>query len=94
MVAYLVGAKLNRTQVTIVTILYVVFSVVMLGVQFNILSRMAEFAVAIEAANPEQPFAAERQGRGAYVFTGIFSFTFLAGLVFMYQIRRSLKTRS
>jgi Kef-type K+ transport system membrane component KefB len=98
-VAYLVGAKLSRWQVSIITGLYAVFALTILSLLVVTFGRMIDFGTDIQAINPEHIyFASAQQGNGAFGFGSLmlwspFIGAFVAGLVFMFQIRRKAKIR-
>ena len=70
----------------------------MLSALNDILGRMISFRYQITLLNPAGPFAGGVNGRTSPVslstsapllYTGVFFCTFVAGLLFMFQIRRS-----
>jgi len=93
--AYLVGSKLTRSQVAIVTGLYSIFSIGMLIALSDILGRMLYLGASLGQLDPEGPFSEAlslgkaRERTAPIVYTGVFFFTFLAGLLFMFQVRRN-----
>jgi hypothetical protein len=97
-VAYLVGSKLTRSQVAIVTCLYSIFSIGMLFALSDILGRMSYLSAGIAQFDPAGPFAeaigsrAEvRETVAPILFTGALFCTYSAGLLFMFQVRRNAR---
>lgn len=96
-VAYLVGSKLTRSQVAIITGLYSIFSIGMLIVLDDILGRMLYLRAALGQVDLQGPFSTAvrlrnvRDPTAAFLYTGVFSCTYLAGLLFMFQVRRNLR---
>lgn len=90
--AYLVGGKLTSAQIMIITALYVVFSVFVLRSLYNVHRRMGQFAREIGELNPDWFIGLAHDPRPvltSLLITAIPFFAFLAGLVFMFQIRRN-----
>jgi hypothetical protein len=93
--AYFVGAKLTRTQVIIVSGLYTVFCAVLFMMIRSQLTRLTEFGTEILDLSPERTFADSRTLTGGLVlWGGVFLGAYLAGLIFMLQIRRTDRSRS
>jgi hypothetical protein len=93
--AYFVGAKLTRSQVVIVTGLYTVFCLLMLSMLGSILSRLTQFGTEILEFSPERSVAGGPTRIGGLALWGsVFVSAYVAGLVFMFQIRRSARRQS
>ena len=92
--AYFVGAKLTRTQVVIVTVLYTVFCAAFLVMSASQLERLMEFGAEIREFSPERTFASSRNLIGGLVRWGsVFLGAYFAGLIFMFQVRHRAKKR-
>jgi hypothetical protein len=97
--AYFVGSKLTRSQVLIISGLYAFFCLAMLVVLTDILQRMLYLSGEAAQLNPSGPFigmADPQQVQRIFVFapmvySGVFFCAFLAGLLFMFQVRRNTK---
>ena len=90
--AYFVGEKLTRTQVTIVTGLYTLFSWFMLQLLSTVLRRMTQLGTEILEFSPERAVADSRiVATGLMIWGTIFLGSYIAGLVFMFQLRRNAK---
>jgi hypothetical protein len=90
--AYFAGAKLTRSQVAIVTALYTMFSLIMLQMLANLLRRMTQLGSEILEISPERAVAGGRALRtGLVIWGSVFLGAYVAGLVFMFQVRRGAK---
>ena len=97
--AYLVGSKLTRSQVLITSGLYAFFCLAMLVVLTDILLRMIYFSGEVAQLNPTGPFSRMVEGEQAQrtsvvaplIYSGVFYCAFLAGLLFMFQVRRNAR---
>ena len=88
--AYFVGAKLTRAQITIVTSLYTLFSVFVLRMLATLLTRMTQLGTEIHEISPERAVADSNQlGTGLVMWGIIFAGSYVAGLIFMFQLRRN-----
>ena len=97
-VAYFTGSKLNRSQVILVTVLYTGFSLYILVIISAITMRLIGFAQEITAINPRPGIppldSADLGDLGPFpqllvwTFYTVFFGAYIAGLVFMFQIRR------
>ena len=95
-VAYFVGASLTRLQVAIITLLYTLFSLLMIGALLDIMRRFIEFAVEIKEFSPERSFVgtdSEVPQYALWFWMTSFLCAYAAGLVFMLQIRRNSDKR-
>lgn len=96
-VAYFVGAKLNRSQVVIITLLYTFFSFLMIGALLDTMRRFIQFAVEIKEFSPERAFIGTSPTifeEAVWVWFVAFVCAYVAGLIFMFQIRRSVGRRT
>jgi branched-subunit amino acid ABC-type transport system permease component len=90
--AYFAGAKLARSQVVIVTGLYTVFSLIMLQMLATLLRRMTQLGSEILALSPERAVAGGRGlPIGLVLWGSVFIGAYVAGLVFMFQVRRNAR---
>ena len=97
--AYLVGSKLTRSQALIISGLYAFFCLAMLVVLTSILQRMLYFSAEAGQLNPSGPFTPMADGDppqqssvvAPLIYSGVFFCAFLAGLLFMFQVRRNAK---
>ena len=90
--AYFAGAKLTRSQVAIVTALYTMFSLIMLQMLATLLRRMTQLGTEILEISPERAVAGGRVlGTGLVIWGSVFLGAYVAGLLFMFQVRRSAK---
>ena len=90
--AYFVGEKLTRSQVVIVTGLYSLFSLFMLRMLATVLIRMTQLGTEILELSPERAVAGSRMiGTGLVIWGSVFIGSYVAGLVFMFQLRRNAK---
>ena len=90
--AYFVGAKLTRTQAIIVTGLYSAFCLLTLTMLTQVLIRMTQFGADILELSPERAFAGSESMQGGIVLWGtVFLGAYLAGLIFMFSVRRSAR---
>ena len=96
--AYLVGAKLSRSQAYIVTGLYAFFSSADLFYLWTIFSRMEGLGRDIHVTNPARLHFASFENQSSpwahLVLWGPFLGAFVAGLVFMFQVRHKAKKRT
>jgi len=90
--AYFAGAKLTRVQAAIVTGLYTLFSLFMLQMLATLLRRMTQLGTEILEFSPERAVADSRIiGTGLVMWGSVFLGSYVAGLVFMFQIRRNAR---
>jgi ABC-type transport system involved in cytochrome c biogenesis permease subunit len=87
--AYLVGSKLGRTQMAITTGIFTVLSSFLIFAMHGVTSRMSQLATEIREINPERIVPAD--SAISFLLSGIFLLAFLAGVVFMVQVRRSAR---
>ena len=93
--AYFVGEKLTRLQVAIVSGLYTLFSLFMLRMLATLLRRMMQLGTDIHEISPDRAFADDSMvGVGQVVWVGVFLSAYIAGLVFMFQLRRNAKSKA
>ena len=87
--AYFVGAKLTRPQVAIVTGLYTIFCLLILQMLSTLLIRMTQLGSEILEFSPDRAVADSRiVGNGLVLWGTVFLGAYVAGLVFMFQVRR------
>ena len=87
--AYLVGRKLSSVQMAIISGLFTAFSLFLIIVMHTVSNRMGQFSSESKEINPERIVPATA-GYTTLVST-IFVLAFLAGIVFMIQVRRRSK---
>jgi len=93
--AYFVGENLTRLQVAIVTGLYTLFSLFMLRMLATLLRRMMQLGTDIHEISPDRAFADDSMvGVGLVMWVGVFLSAYIAGLVFMFQLRRNAKRQA
>jgi len=92
--AYFVGEKLTRPQIIIVTGLYTLFSLFMLQMLATLLRRMTQLGTDITVISPGRAFADDSNlGVGLVMWVGVFLSAYVAGLIFMFQLRRNARSR-
>ena len=91
--AYLVAAKLSRSQIVVITLLYSVFCLGLMVAMYGIQIRLGQFASEILEINPERDVPTNRPGEATIplAFSATFFGAYIAGLVFMFQSRRRAK---
>ena len=86
LVAYLLGAKLSRSQISILNLIYVLTAVLEIWIVFGGTSVAATLAEELRGINPETPVTVNMGT--AYLASAILVFALLASLKFMWDVRR------
>jgi hypothetical protein len=90
-VAYLVGAKLSRAQVSIVTVVFSLFCFLLLGSITRLSGEIGSYRQQIQSIDSGlNEFASP--GPGAFAVLAIFALAYLMSLIFMAQIRRRARS--
>jgi hypothetical protein len=84
---YLAGQKLSTTQITTVSILYVVTASILIWATYSYVSRAMWVSNTLEAMNPNINYGAQPATRN--ILTIVMSFGVLACLRFMWDVRHS-----